>query len=160
MPTVWQEIKALIAVTIAMGLLVLRDLNEYWSTSSVLSAPFFPSVMTRDRFWMLLSFFHLANNDALPQRGDILYSPLNKLGTVYKSIIHQFGNTCLPHQQLSIDEGMIPWRGHLRFNTYNPNKPKKYGMKAYMVCDAINGYVCKFKLYTGRQMTMASEGGI
>ena len=28
-PTVWQEIKALIAITIAMGLLVLRDLNEY-----------------------------------------------------------------------------------------------------------------------------------
>ena len=87
-PTVMQEIKALIAVTIAMGLLVLRDLNEYWSTSSVLSAPFFPRVMTWDCFWMLLSFFHLTNNDALPQRGDVLYSPLNKLGAVNKSIVH------------------------------------------------------------------------
>ena len=64
-----------------------------------------------------------------------------------------------PHQQLSLDEGMVPWRGHLSFRVYNPDKPKKYGIKAYMICDATNGYCLKFRLYTGKSDLPVSSNG-
>ena len=54
---------------------------------------------------------------------------------------------------------MNPWRGNLAFKVYNPDKPQKYGIKAYMICDGTNGYICKFKLYTGKSDIPHSENG-
>ena len=54
---------------------------------------------------------------------------------------------------------MVPWRGNLSFRVYNPDKPKKYGIKAYMLCDATNGYCTKFKLYTGKSFQQPGEYG-
>jgi hypothetical protein len=50
---------------------------------------------------------------------------------------------------------IIPWRGNLSFRVYSPDKPVKYGIKAYMVSDSSNGYVSKFKLYTGKFTTIS-----
>ena len=54
---------------------------------------------------------------------------------------------------------MIPWRGHLSFKVYNPDKPHKYGIKAYMICDSHTGYCVKFKLYTGKTGLPVTEHG-
>ena len=82
---------------------------------------------------------------------------LFKLGGIYKNITTRFHQVYIPHQELSLDEGMVPWRGNLSFRVYNPDKPKKYGIKAYMLCDATNGYCTKFKLYTGKSFQQPSE---
>ena len=37
----------------------------------------------------------------------------------------------------------------MHFRVYNPDKPDKYGLKSYELCDADNGYCCIFELYTG-----------
>jgi hypothetical protein len=65
----------------------------------------------------------------------------------------------MPHQNISLDEGMIPWRGNLSYRVYSPDKPVKYGIKAYMVSDSSSGYVSKFKLYTGKSLTGPSFNG-
>lgn len=64
-----------------------------------------------------------------------------------------------PHQNLCIDEGMVPWRGNLHFRVYSPDKPDKYGLKAYILCDAENGYCMKMKLYTGKPSVPPSDKG-
>ena len=43
---------------------------------------------------------------------------------------------------------MIAFGGNVKFKQFNPNKPEKYGIKAYKSCDAKNGYCSRFKLYT------------
>jgi hypothetical protein len=48
-----------------------------------------------------------------------------------------FNSAYIPHQNISLDEEMIPWRGNLSFRVYSPDKPVKYGIKAYMVSDII-----------------------
>ncbi|XP_062611305.1 piggyBac transposable element-derived protein 5-like [Saccostrea cucullata] len=62
--TTLDEMKVFIAMTIAMGLVVQLDISEYWTISEVNTTPFFPSLMPRDRFWLLMCFFHLADNSA------------------------------------------------------------------------------------------------
>lgn len=52
-------------------------------------------------------------------------------------------------QNISIDEGMIPWRGRLGFKVYNPSKITKYGILIRMLCDSATGYISSFKLYSG-----------
>ena len=145
------EMRVFVAMTIAMSLVVQRDITDYWSTHDVTQTPFFPKCMPRDRFWLLSTYFHVSNNALYPTRNSPAYSPINKLGTLYNNIVHRLSKIYIPHQHLSIDEGMVPWRGKLSFKVYNPDKPKKYGMKAYMLCDSHNGYVLKFQLYIGKE---------
>ena len=154
------EMRMFIAMIYAMGLVIKRDISEYWSVNCVTATPFFPSCMPRDQFWLLMSFFHLSDNDTAPAKGEFAYNPVNKLGHIYKNVIHCFNSVYKPSQFLSLDEGMVPWRGNLGFRVYQPDKPKKYGMKAYMLCDSSNGYCMKFELYTGKVDKKKVEVGI
>ena len=87
------------------------------------------------------------------------HNVLGKLGNVYVRILRAFAGVYYPHQFLSLGEGIVPWRGNLAFRVYNPDKPVKYGIKAYMVCDSGNGYCSKIRLYTGRSNQPVSDKG-
>ena len=153
------EMKKFLALVIAMGILSQMDVTEYWTMNPVTSTPFFPSVMPRDRFLILLTFLHLNNNEHYVPRGSEGHDPLFKLGPLYHKILAKFRTVYIPHQALAIDESMVAWRGNLSFRVYSPDKPIKYGLKAYMLCDAVNAYCLKFKLYTGKQSVQPSENG-
>ena len=113
--TTVSEMKVFIAMVIGMGLVVQLDISEYWTTDEVNETPFFKSALSRDRFWLIMSFFHLADNAQMIRRGQPGHNPLFKLGTLYSNIIARFHIFYKPHQQLSLDEGMVPWRGNLSF---------------------------------------------
>lgn len=153
------EIRVFLAMTIAMGIVKQLDIQDYWSTDPVISTPFFKTVMPRDRFLVLMSFLHLSDNSAAIERGNAGYSPLQKLGVPYRQIIHNFSAVYKPSSNIAVDEGMIPWRGNLHFRVYNPDKPCKYGLKMYMLCDSKNGYCCQVELYTGKSGQVVSEFG-
>jgi len=156
-----EEMKVFIALHMNMGMLVNTDRSEYWGTTENTETPFFGRYMSRDRFWVLITFFHLADNEAAPAVGSPSHSPLWKLGPMYLNIIHRFSTMYKPSQNISVDEGMVPWRGKLRFKVYSPDKPKKYGVKAYMLCDSDNGYCMKFNIYIGKtDEEDTSPGGI
>ncbi|XP_066270739.1 LOW QUALITY PROTEIN: piggyBac transposable element-derived protein 4-like [Branchiostoma lanceolatum] len=129
-----------------MGILPHQDVQDYWSTDEVMQAPFFPSIMSRSRFLLIFRFFHLSDNDTYRPRGHPEYNPLHKLGTIYETLVEKFKTTWYPGQQICIDEGMVPFRGNIHFRTYNQNKPDKYGLKAYQLCDSQNGYCCQFQV--------------
>jgi len=42
------DIKAFLAMIIAIGLVNQENIQDYWSTNEVLSTPFFPQLMSRD----------------------------------------------------------------------------------------------------------------
>jgi hypothetical protein len=49
-----------------------------------------------------------------------------------------------------LDEGMIPWRGCLKFGAYNPRKITKYQVFMRMVCGAKSQYtysICNMEIY-------------
>ena len=157
--TTWQEMKIFVAMLIAMGLTVQLAFSEYWTTDEVTETPFYRKLMSRDRAYLLMSFFHLADNSLYVPRRQPGHNPLHKLGDFYTNLISRFSTVYVPSQHLSLDEGMIPWRGHLSSKAYSPDKPHKYGIKAHMVCDAKPGYCVKFKLYTGKTDLPATEHG-
>ena len=153
------DIKAFLAMIIAMGLVNQENIQDYWSTDEVLSTPFFPQIMSRDKFLNILTFFHLCDNDNYVARGHAGYNPVNKLGAVYSVVTDNFSNVWTPGREVCIDEGMIPFRGKVHFKVYNPDKPDKYGVKSYQLCDSSNGYCCKFEIYTGGNQDPPSAKG-
>ena len=153
------EVKAFLAMIIAMGLVNQENIQDYWSTDEVLSTPFFPQMMARDKFMNILTFFHLCDNDNYIPRGQAGYNPVNKLGTVYSVVTENFSSVWKPGKNVCIDEGMIPFRGKVHFKVYNPDKPDKYGVKSYQLCDSSNGYCCMFEIYTGVNPDLPSAKG-
>ena len=56
---------------------------------------------------------------------------------------------------------MIPFKGRLSFKQYIKNKPVKWGIKAFVLSDATNGYVFRMQVYTGKGMeTTEPEVGL
>ena len=66
-------------VVIAMDLLTQMDVSEYWTVNPVTATPFFPSVISRDRFLLLL-IHHLNDNKEYILCGTEGHDPLFKLG--------------------------------------------------------------------------------
>ena len=121
-------------------------LNMYWTSDPMLATTFFGSVMSRDRFLNIARFFHCNNNDARPNPCD---DRIYKVRPVYDLLVQKFREVYTPGEHLALDEGMLKWRGRLVFRVYNPPKPDKYGMKAYIVCESNSGYVYGYSLYHG-----------
>lgn len=63
-----------------------------------------------------------------------------------------------PSKELAIDESLILWKGRLSFRQYLKGKAHQYGIKLYVLADAIlkmwhyikNSYLCRFTRPTSR----------
>jgi len=51
----------------------------------------------------------------------------------------------------TIDEMLHPFRGRCSFIQYMPNKPAKYGVKIFALCDAKTFYCSNLEIYCGKQ---------
>ncbi|XP_035742493.1 piggyBac transposable element-derived protein 3-like [Vespa mandarinia] len=48
-----------------------------------------------------------------------------------------------------LDKLIIPFKGRYRLKNYMPKKPKKWGYKAFLLCDS-SGLIYNFEIYTGK----------
>lgn len=106
-------------------------------------------VLKRDRFSLVLKFLHLADNEGYTPKGQPGYDAIYKLRPFLEPFIANSQAAYSPNRELSVDEAMIGFKGRLSFIQYLPNKPTKWGMKAYVLADSVTGYVYNWRLYTG-----------
>ena len=135
-----------------MGLTVVPSINLYWSKDPMFNNKFISSVMTRDRFLLLLKFIHFENNEHANTE-----NRLYKIDRLINLLLERYKNALQPGRILVIDESMIPFRGRLKFKQYIPNKTHKYGVKLYKLCTS-NGYTYNLKVYTGKGDTNQTLG--
>jgi hypothetical protein len=57
----------------------------------------------------------------------------------------------VPSENMTVDEQLVPFRGRCSFIQYMPNKPVKYGLKFWSLCDAETRYVLALDLYSGKK---------
>ncbi len=77
-----------------------------------------------------------------------------KVRPVLDYIVGKFKELYQPWENICIDEGMMQWRGRLSFKVYNPQKPVKYGIKSYILCDSRTGYCFNMQPYVGQASTL------
>ena len=151
------EMKAFVGMLIIMGIVVLPRLELYWTTSHPLIAQSgIASVMPRVRFEQLFRFLHLNDNNNQVPIGDPRYDRLFKVRKLLHIVTPKFESEYVPHKQVSVDEAMIPVKGRLGFKQYMKDKPTKWGIKVFTLCDATNGYVYQLQVYTGKNLENSS----
>ncbi|XP_067826911.1 piggyBac transposable element-derived protein 4-like isoform X1 [Heptranchias perlo] len=150
-PTDAHEIKAFLAINIMMGIKQLPRISLYWSQDTALRCPWVSSAMSRDRFWKINQYLHLRDNTGALDKSDPNHDPLYKVRALMEVVRCHFGQCHRPNRDLSVDEGMVAYKGRLYFKQYAPAKPTKWGLKVWMLCEAETGYCLNFNIYTGRR---------
>lgn len=157
-PTSVMEMKVFVALQYAMGLCQKHCLEDYWGAYWLTHTPF-TKVMSRDRFEMISSFIHFANNEEeRPARGQDGYDPLWKMRPLMDIceplLLSNYGPRC----ELAIDESIIKFKGRLSFKQFLPSKPTKWGIKQFCLAESKTGYALKFMTYTGKNSVEVEEG--
>ena len=144
------ELKKFFSLVIVMGLIHYPRIEDYWLKSWPFCTSNFSSVMSRDRFSLILRFLHLNDNSGYVPKGQVGYDPLYKLRPFLTKLLERFEANYTPRKELSLDEQMISFKGRLSFVQYMPKKPTKWGIKAFVLADSKSGYTFRWRLYTGK----------
>ena len=113
--------------------------------------------MSSRRFELLLKFLHLNDSRKQPARGEPGYDKLYKVHPLLDAAVKNFQSSYMPTENLSIDESMMRFKGRLAFLQYMPKKPQKWGIKAWVLADAANGYLWNWDLYTGKDDNISNH---
>lgn len=136
--------KVFVGVILFVGIVKLPTLESYWRKDAPFRCTFIQSRFTRKRFMDILHHLHLADNDDEKAAED----PAAK----FKPLLDLVNSVCQrawnPHQNFSIDEAMVPFQGRVKFLQYAPDKPEKWGIKMFKLCDS-DGYLFSCRVYTG-----------
>jgi hypothetical protein len=150
-PTTVTEMKAFLAVRISMEMMVYKPRYEkYWCTKEnrwISHTPGYAQVFTRDRFLSIWSFLHIVDeDDKTLDKTDKIY----KIRPLLNILLSKFQNHYIPCEELSLDEGMIPTKNRLAIKQYLKDKPIKWGIKSFLLCESNSGYVWNIEIYTGK----------
>nr|XP_043906948.1 piggyBac transposable element-derived protein 4-like [Solea senegalensis] len=144
------ELKTFFGLSFLTGYVKKPSLELYWSVDEVDATPYFSRTMSRNRFQMIWKFLHYNNNNESQDATDKMY----KVRPVLNYIVEKCKELYQPAQNICIDEGMMQWRGRPSFRVYTPQKPVKYGIKSYILCDSATGYCFNMHPYVGTASTL------
>ncbi|UYV67611.1 hypothetical protein LAZ67_5001367 [Cordylochernes scorpioides] len=146
------EMKAFLGLILNMGLIKKRRIFEYWNKRNwSQDTPAFFRI-PRDRFWLILKFLHLNNN-----QNDTKVDPLFKVSPVLESLNKSFLKYFIPDRNLSIDESLVKQKNRTRKRQYIPKSHAKFGIKHWVLCEAQSGYTLQFDIYAGKAASTPSS---
>ncbi|KAI4474704.1 hypothetical protein M0802_015485 [Mischocyttarus mexicanus] len=147
--TTIKELRAFIAVLLEMGITRRPTIFSYWSQNHR-HIPWFGQMFSRNRFQLLLKFFHTVDNSKLPARDYSEYDPTAKFEPVVAHANKIFKFHYSPYQHLSVDESLVGTKSRSALTQYLSNKKHhKWGIKFWMLNDAVSHYCLSFFCYRG-----------
>jgi len=136
------EMRNFLGLILWMGLVKMPSLRHYWRKDFLYSTRV-PEVMSRNRFELILGFFHCGNNENT-QNGR-----LNKIQMLIDLLVHNFNKWYIPEEKVCIDESVVPFIGRLIFRQYLKNKKHRYGIKIFKLCSK-DYYTLQYNVYAGK----------
>jgi len=154
--TTLPEMKAYIAMNIAMGLREYPEGHRIWSTRPLFYDPYLARIMSRDRFCALSRYFHIVDNTgAVTDYRLPGYDPMHKVRPIIDLFNTRSAALYRPKQYLSVDEAMIEFKGRHHAKQYVKNKPTKWGFKLWKCAESGTGYALQVEVYEGKARTPA-----
>jgi len=101
------EMRQFIGLVLLMGIIHKPVIEMYWSRDPLYATPLFSSVMQRNRFSMLLKFFHLNDNSQEPSKEDPNRDRLYKLRPLTDHLFEAFETVYTPGPSVAADESIV-----------------------------------------------------
>ena len=152
-------------LTAFLGLAIIRGvtkgknepLSSFWDT--VYGASVFRETMARNKFTEILKFLRFDDKDTREsRRASDKFAPIRSL---WNTVMDNCQKCFFPNGSVTIDEQLFSCKSRCSFTQYMPQKPGKFGLKFWLVCDAKTSYVLRAEPYTGsdeqRQMPLGEH---
>jgi hypothetical protein len=135
------EIEQFIGCCFFMSIYGMPSSRMYWKAETRVGAV--ADAISRNRWETFKLRLHFSDNTNVTDNDS-----LQKIHPFLDSLISKYNNIPMD-EKLCVDEQMIPFKGKHKLKNYIKNKPKKWGYKAFVLCDS-HGIVHNFELYTGK----------
>ena len=113
------EVWIFLGIVILMGIHRLPQIKDYWSMDSLLGVSAVQESMSLRRFWELWANLYLVDNETAPATG----GPACKIQPLLDILTDRFLMCYDPGQELSVDEGMVKYKGRVKGKVHMPKKP-------------------------------------
>ena len=125
-----EELDAWLGLQLAMSLVPLSNMRDYWCGNVILGQGFFQAVMGRDRFLLIRSKLALHEKLKISFMGKFR-DPFWNFRGLMRHFHERFAKTAEPFGNTALDEMGIRFSGRHRGVTYAPNKPEKFAFQFY-----------------------------
>jgi hypothetical protein len=130
--TSFDELKKFIAMIMSMGIEKRGSLRDYWESMPCFES-YFSKIMSLNRFELLDHFIQINSKKYDKDQSIQKLIPLLKL-------FEEFHQYYKPSSRITIDEIIAPFAGRFKYLTYNPQKPKRWGIRVIGLADATNSF--------------------
>ena len=153
------EIKGFLAVILNMGLVRKPSIKDYWQKRfGSTNTPWCRKMFSRNRFQLIYRFFHLVNNRVTPQRNSDFYDQAAWFKPIMQHANNVFKRYISPNRELSVDEALVGTKARSMMTQYIPTKSRKFGIKLWVLVEAVSGYIIHFFPYRGRRYDPVPNG--
>lgn len=145
------EIHAVLGLLYLAGMLRASHtkLEDLWSADG-LGVEYFRATMSLRRFKFLLRALRF--DDIRTRRQRKAQDKLAPIRKVYQEFVERCQKYYSLSEYVTVDEMLEAFRGRCSFRQYIPNKPARYGLKMYALCDARTFYTGNLEIYCGKQV--------
>lgn len=142
-----KELEQFIGTCIYMSIVQLPNARSYWNLN--LNHRLISDVMSCNRWEEIKRFLHFADNNDAIAAGNPGHDKLFKIRPLLSKLRDQLLK--VPKEEyLAIDEQIIPTKARSTIKQYNPQKPHKWGYKAF-VLSGVSGFSYDYEIFAGSQ---------
>ena len=133
------------------GIQKRKDAPANWfSNSPVRESPIMKQITSGKKFHTILRYLHVCDLESQPAPSDENYTPIYKVQEMMEYLEERYSKLYSPGEDLSLDESLIRCFGRIQFKVRIVTKAARYGMKLYVITDAMTAFVLKVIVYTGK----------
>lgn len=153
-PITLKEFDAFLAIILYAGLTKSNSepLEELWGSTR---CPIYKAALSLDRMKCIKQCLRFDNGNTRQQR--LINSKTAAIDDIWQMLQSNLAAAYTPHDAVTVDEQLFPYRGRTRFTQYIPSKPAKYGIKIWWLCDSKSFYPVKGMIYSGKLPDQARE---
>ena len=141
------DILLFIAVLFTRGVLC-QKLSVKMMWSSLYGPPLVRMLLSRDKFLKIMRFIRFdSKNERKTRVGQDRFVMIREL---WERFISNSIASYKPYSSLTVDEQLLPCKSRCSFIQYMPNKPDKFGIKFWLLCDVETKYTCNGFPYLGK----------
>lgn len=143
------EIHALLGILLLCSIFKSsrESLRSLFSTG-ISGRPIMRTIMTEKRCFVLTRALRF--DDASTREIRVKTDPAAAVSNLFSQFIGNCQNVYSMGAHGCVDETLVPFRGRVKFLTYMPKKPAKYGIKLLCLTDAHNSYLYNAYIYCGK----------
>jgi hypothetical protein len=149
------DLLAFLGLCFARGVLLGKNEPVYNLWSKEFGRDIFRDTMSRQRFLSIKRYIRFDDKSTRTERRK--NDKFTAIRDLWESVMSNCGNCYNPGSATTVDEQLFPCKCRCPFIQFISNKPDKFGVKFWLICDVASKYVLHAIPYVGKDDQRAPE---